>query len=526
MDTYLPYIHGTESKQESQTGKSLQEWHLGASVEGQALETETRTIYYLRVFKIFRNHPWFFWISTAAAFALRLHFGLNRWAGFDGDALNYTKLATNLVQHHVYGLMHGAVCVPSMIRMPGYPLFMAAVYSVFGVGNYRALLLIQALFDLATCFIVADIARRLIGDRAARWTFAAAAVCPFIATYAGAVLTECLECFFTALAIDLAIVAFDAYTPGDSHSIRRALRFWALCGASVACAILLRPDGGLLLGSIGLVMIWQMFRQKQWKHYIAAGLLMATVALAPLVPWAIRNYRDFHVFQPLVDPYAIDPGEWEALGFNAWCYTWILDYSTTEDLTFRIDGDFFYLSAVPDRAYSDEAERMQVASMVAEYNKTLDMTRAMDAEFAKIAERHNREHPFKTKLLYPAIRQVTMWFRPRTEMLPLDTHWWAFEDDPHDSSIAIALGVVNALFLFAALAGAIKGFGQIRYLGLLIVFPILRSAMLWYLRTVEDRYTIECYPMVIVLAGYFVGTYVFKKKTKAEPSAVTSAVSS
>jgi 4-amino-4-deoxy-L-arabinose transferase-like glycosyltransferase len=476
------------------------------------------------VFKPFRNHLWFFWTSTVVAVALRLYFGLTKWSRFDGDALYYGKIAACIATQRVYGTLHGDTCASTMIRLPGYPGFLAAVYSVFGVGNYRAVLLIQAAVDLLTCFIIADIARRIAGDRVARWTYAVAAVCPFLANYAGAQLTECLEVFFTALAIDFAIIAFDAYVPGEST--RRSLKYWAFCGAAIACAILLRPDGGLLLGSIGLVMIWQMFRSKQWRHYIAAGIVTAGVALSPLVPWGIRNYRVFHVFQPLVNLSATDPGEFEPYGFDAWCQNWMWDYSSTEDLTFVVPGDKFDLNVVPNRAYTDDAERQQVARLVAEYNKEdngYDMTPALDAEFAKIAQRHKHEQPFRIKVVYPAIRMFAMWFRPRTEMLPCDTHWWRYKEDPHDFKYALTLAALNALFVVGAIIGAIKGRKELRYLALLLTFPFVRCAMLWYLRTVEDRYTLECYPIVLVLAGYFVATCVFKKKETAVATVVGSA---
>lgn len=472
------------------------------------------------MFKIFQNHLRLFWLTTAAAVALRLHFGLKVIHGLDGDNAVYTALARNLFQHHVYGMMHGAICVPTMIRMPGYPMFLASCFGLFGVDHYRPVLLIQALFDLAACFLIADIVRRIAGERASRWAFIAAAICPFTATYAGCLLTESLEIFFTALATDLAIVAFDAFSPGDARATRRSLLYWACCGAAIAAAILLRPDGGLLLGCIGLVMIWQMVRRREWKHYIAAGLVISAVALAPLAPWAARNYRIFHVVEPLVNPYAIDPGEFEPMGFNLWVYTWIIDYSSTEDLTFRISGDKFDMNAIPDRAFSDDAERQWVARLAAEYNKDYEMTRELDAQFRIIAERRIREHPLRIRLLYPAARMFSMWLRPRTEMLPLDTHWWEFEQDPHDSIIGMLLGALNALYLFAALAGAIRGRHNIRLLGLLIVYPVVRSAMLWHLNTVEDRYTLECFPMVIALAGCYIATIRFGRgKKESQPLA-------
>ena len=79
--------------------------------------------------------------------------------------------------------------------------------------HYRAVLVMQMFVDIGTCFVIADLARRLISLRAARVAFLLAALCPFLANYAANALTETLEVFFTALALDLAIAGLE--TRGD-----------------------------------------------------------------------------------------------------------------------------------------------------------------------------------------------------------------------------------------------------------------------------------------------------------------------
>src|SRR5208282_3737587 len=148
-----------------------------------------------------------------------------------------------------------------------------------------------------------DIARRMVGERAARTAWVLAAFCPFLMSYVAAPLTECLEIFCTSAAIDCAVIALE----------RRTLRWWTLCGVCCAWAILLRPDGGLLLGSIGLSMASIGWRHKQRRReMLTAVVLLGAVSLAPLVPWTIRNWRVFHVFQPLVAMSATNPGDFLA----------------------------------------------------------------------------------------------------------------------------------------------------------------------------------------------------------------------
>jgi len=101
--------------------------------------------------------------------------------------------------------------------------------------------------------------------------------------------------------------------------------------------------------------------------------------------------------------------------------------------------------------------------------------------------------------LLPLGRTLDVWLRPRTEMLPLDTHWWDFESDINDSSWATGLGVLNLLLVLAAIGGAVRG--RVQCLGLLVVYPIVRTLLLMKMAAVEDRYTLECFPMLYVLAA-------------------------
>src|SRR5208282_5953746 len=177
-----------------------------------------------------------------------------RFPGIVDDSRLYANIAENWLQHGIYGVTNSGVIMPTLSRLPGYPAFLAAIFAVFGIENFRAVLLVQVLFDLATCFLIADLARRMLGARAAQAAFLLAAVCPFLANYAATALTETLEIFFTALALDLAIRGLGIGEAGNSAS--RRMMTWLACGLSVGAGILLRPDGGILLAAIGSYLLW------------------------------------------------------------------------------------------------------------------------------------------------------------------------------------------------------------------------------------------------------------------------------
>jgi len=127
-----------------------------------------------RVRELSRKQKRFFaWVSLAGL-GLRVLLVVY-FPGVVDDSRLYANIAENWLRHGVYGITNSGVIVPTLSRLPGYPAFLAAIFALFGVGNFRAVLLAQALFDLATCFLIADLARRLFSWRAAQAAFVARA---------------------------------------------------------------------------------------------------------------------------------------------------------------------------------------------------------------------------------------------------------------------------------------------------------------------------------------------------------------
>ena len=168
----------------------------------------TRQVPFDEVRALIKSHAIFFAALTVAAIALRLVFVLH-WPVVQGDALIYAEIAKNLLNEHVYGLARATGMFPTLIRLPGYPLFLAACFKLFGQDNWRAVMLVQLVFDIFSCYFIADTARRLVSQRAALIAFAFACLCPFTANYVGTGLTETTEIFFTTAAVLCAVIAFE-----------------------------------------------------------------------------------------------------------------------------------------------------------------------------------------------------------------------------------------------------------------------------------------------------------------------------
>lgn len=440
----------------------------------------------------------FFLLFTLAAFALRLVFYF-KFPHVTGDSLVYGDIAKNWLDRGIFGLSHSDGVRPTLIRLPGYPAFLAACFALFGREHYNAVLLVQIVIDIAGCFFIADLARRTVSERAARFAFLLAALCPFTANYTVAPLTETLSIFFVAVALDAAAAGFNALQQG-----RTAWPAWTCCGVAISGSILLRPDGGIMLIAFGLYLLFRLSRRPQQRTRLFwAGVLVLAISLAPLVPWTLRNGRDFHRFQPLVPQSASDPGEFAPDGFDKWVRTWAADYVSTEEVYWQVPDDKVDLSLLPSRAFDSPAEREKTQAIFDVYARTLVINPELNSQLTTLANERIRRNPLRYYVWLPALRVADMWLRPRTEMLPLDSRWWDFAGDMQSSVIATLWGVLNLLFIFAAVMGVVRG-PRPRYLGMMLLFVLLRSAFLGTLPNPEPRYTLECYPVVLLLGGAWI----------------------
>jgi len=448
--------------------------------------------------ELVRQHLRFFLFVTLAAVALRLLF-IFRFPAITTDSFVYGDIAKNWLRHGIYGQSGPEEISPTYVRLPGYPAFLAAVFAIFGMEHYRAVLVVQMFVDIGTCFLIADMTRRVVSLRAAKAAFLLAGVCPFLANYVAVALTETLEVFFTVLALDLAIIGLGGLDAGQ-------LRPWLGCGLAVGAAILLRPDGGLLLVAIAVYLTWILFRRvrggQPFRRVLWAGVMVGAVSLAPLIPWTLRNLHTLHQFEPLAPRYANEPDEFVPMGFHRWVKTWIADYTSVEEIYWQVPGAAVDAGKLPARAFDSKEQRQRTAQLLEEYNKTLEVTPDLDAKFAALAAERIHDAPLRYYLWLPLVRIAGMWLRPRTELLPSDSRWWEFNDDPMGSTLAVALGVIGLLYQAGALAGLLRA-RSIPHLGLLLTFVILRSAFLGTLENPEPRYTLECYPVATELAAAF-----------------------
>lgn len=457
--------------------------------------------------QLVRQNLRFFLLAALGGLALRIFF-LLKFPHVTADSTFYAEIAKNWLLRGIYGLTtESGQIAPTYARLPGYPAFLAFVFALFGIDNFKAVMIAQIGVDLGTCFLVADLARRMLRpDRAAKAAFALTALCPFLAQYAAAALTETLEIFFTALAMDYAVIgltAFEAWSNAGAVGNPKliALKPWIGCGLSVAACILLRPDGGLLLLAIGAYLGVLLLRHTQRTRQIVwAGLIVASCSLAPLAIWGFRNLHTLHRPEFLAPRYATEENEYVPLGYNRWVNTWIADYTSTEEIYWNMPGDQADPANLPSRAFDTPEQRERTLQLFEDYNQRRSLTPDLDARFAALAQERIHAHPLRYYVVLPVLKIADMWLRPRTELLPPDIRWYELDDDKRWLALDFAFAILNLAYVVAAFVG----WATVRPLpwaGLAISYIVLRSLFLGTLPNPEPRYTLECYPAVIVLAA-------------------------
>ena len=430
--------------------------------------------------------------ALASALVLRLWM-LSKLFEVNGDALIYGGIARNLLEHGSYALTVQGVAYPTLIRLPGFPLLVAACFRLFGMENYASVCWVAIAMELAGCLLLFLAARRMVAERwrgvASHGALWFAALCPFTASYTAAPLAEAPTLFAIAAAVFAAVVFADR--PGWRAGLGLT--------AAMVFAALLRPDG-VLVGVALLPAVFFGLRRLPLRVAIRMATVCLLLALTPFAIWTARNWRTFEVFEPLAPRLAIDPDEQAPMGWEAWIKSWCLDFVSTYQVYWNVPDSPLEMAQLPARAFDSPAQYAETAAIFDDYNNASGMkiTPELDQRFGRLAAERARSHPWRTRLWLPLGRVADMWVRPRVENLPIDLDWWNYSHHNAETRFAWFYVGLNALYLVLGLVGLCFR----PRLGLSIgLYFVLRSLLLMTVEAPEARYTLECFPMLCLLAG-------------------------
>jgi 4-amino-4-deoxy-L-arabinose transferase-like glycosyltransferase len=448
------------------------------------------------------------------ALLLRLFFAL-ACPHVAGDSPIYEAFARNLLEFgaysHVDPVDHTAP-EPTLIRVPGYPLILAAVFGLFGKGNERAVRIVQALLDTFTCLLIALIAFEIAaGDNGRRRRIAwrallLSALCPFSANYSASILTEVPTTLLWTTATLFGVRALKDPAVGKN---------WFYCGLLAGGATLFRPESGILIAIFGIVLLLKNGLRRAWRPVISGSALMGTGLLLMLLPWAARNALTLRTIQFLATTYAQDPDERVSLGYLNWCRTWLWTYGDVYSYIFPMDSETLPTGPLPSGSFQSDQQQQTILQLIQRHNQNGNqLDSSSDDVFQSIARERQHKHPLRSYIGIPFLRSATMWFSPRTEILNLDGKLWpigdAWHSDPVDFLLTLFLFAINICYMGLAFFGAISilkrshSLDNFESLGCfaLLAIMVLRTGFLAFFAFPEPRYILEAYPAAIVLGAF------------------------
>ncbi|HEY4423490.1 MAG TPA: glycosyltransferase family 39 protein [Pyrinomonadaceae bacterium] len=494
------------------------------------------------------------------ALSFRLFIALRLPNDEPDDGRVYSQIARNMLEQHVYSIESQAPYTPTLIRLPGYPLFVAAIYAVFGHGNNTAVRVAQAVLDTITCLLIAWVVFEWSRKRwAAVIALGLAAVCPFTAIYVATILTEVPTNFLAVAMVLTATFAFKATVR------RRVLAWWIVTGLLAGIAVFFRPDSGLFAAAIGLTLMLPAL--SGFRKFREATLYAAIFSIAfclVLVPWTIRNRRLFHVFQPLSPAHAEMPGEFVPRGYLLWVRTWLDDQRYVAPALWAMDTRQIHVEDFPARAFDSKEERDRVAALFEKYNHpdgeeadeqqsadddqgddssgdegdeqeeepepeehpepadaNVEMTPDIDAGFAQIGQERVAHSRLRYYVVLPLKRAMTLWFDTHSQYYPFNGELLPLEDLDHDIHQQYWLPLFAGLTGIYTLLGVIGGWllwrsGDRKWLLLAALMIFLRLGFFATLENPEPRYTVELFPFLIILGAAGLAT-VFRQDLQDFP---------
>ena len=198
--------------------------------------------------------------------------------------------------------------VPDVLRMPAYPVFVAAIYKVAGTGQLPVALAQTALFALI-CLLVLAITRRIASERVALGAALLTALFPPIPYFGALVMTEVWTTFLFALSIWMALRALQS---------RRTITF-AAAGALIALTTLSRPVFVLFpiaLAAVGLV-VFPIADVKPRPSLLQWAALVGAFTIA-MMPWSMYNHVTMGRFTPTPPAGGVGRGLWEGQRQATW----------------------------------------------------------------------------------------------------------------------------------------------------------------------------------------------------------------
>ncbi len=188
-----------------------------------------------------------------------------------GDEPQYNGYALNLINGNGF-VYHNKYSW----RPPGYPIFLAAIYSIFGLNSFTAVRIIQSILRALCVFIIYDLVASNYDKKTGiiaslLWAFEPSSL--LISNY---LLTETL---FTVILL-LTILLMN-------YAVKKMKLIFIFCGGFCYACSLLISDRAIVLLPFILVWLFITIPERKKKVIYCTALLLTSALFVS--PWSVRN---------------------------------------------------------------------------------------------------------------------------------------------------------------------------------------------------------------------------------------------
>ncbi len=202
------------------------------------------------------------------------------------DQSTFIRMAQRLLQERTFSSDEGR---PTAYITPFYPLFLSAIYFLFGYNLLYARI-VQAFLGALTCLIVYFITKEIFNRSIAVLAFFLMSIHYFFIRYGAHLLSENLFILLVALSM-LYLIKF---------SKRPSYLYAALFGIFCSLATLTR-SAYFLFPFMIMAIFWIMpnFTATTRKKLLRFCLIIVLCVILPISVWTVRNFCVFRSFIPL-----------------------------------------------------------------------------------------------------------------------------------------------------------------------------------------------------------------------------------
>ncbi|HEY2746556.1 MAG TPA: hypothetical protein VGL86_18115 [Polyangia bacterium] len=425
-------------------------------------------------------------ILSAVCLALLLRIlVVQSWHAPAGDGLQYYALSQELIKDHRFAF--GPTKPLQFSRLPGYPLFLAAVVHEAPLALHTYLWIAaqaNAWLDLGTALLVFFMLRDRRPCLGAAWAgFVAVIVCPMLMFLSCYGLSESLATFLTTLTLYCAL--------------KDDWRWIAGAGAAFGLLQLTRIDGFAILPAVGLGLV---FGARGWRALARRGAIFAAVAVVVFAPWPIRNYKEFGALHVEGTAWMRQDGRPLPLGMMRWMRTWGTGEWGQDFALLKVANNGYLRTAregiLLPAMWDTDAEKALVTQLFERYNHG-GLSPALDADFDRLAAERRARRPLHYWIGLPARRFVAEWTPMPEWELPVRSRLL------HLPFWRVYYNVFQfALFALALVGGILLWRRDWRFV-VIVVFVVGARAGLHALAHPfpVERYMVESFPAMMALAG-------------------------